>query len=247
VEGAGLSRVALAGFATGAAYMTKASTIPFFAIVAAMLAIEPGWAKWRTGIARSAVYAVSAILPVIHYLGQSRARYGHWMYNVNSYFYFWYDSWAQAKAGTRAFGDRMGWPDMPAGEVPSLGWYLARHHATDIAVRLLRGGAMQIGLLLLFSGLVLWIVPFSRLRLRMFRTARDWSVVILIVAYFGLFSWWMAMVVGTRSILPILVIGVVELWARVRSSVDPEYLYGCSVIWFLTAWPLLALFSFAGN
>ena len=58
---------------------------------------------------------------------------------MNSTFYIWYDSWEEAKEGTRAHGDRVGWPDMPAELIPSPSKYLREHSAQQIADRFLNG------------------------------------------------------------------------------------------------------------
>jgi hypothetical protein len=244
---AGLWQVALAGLATGAAYMAKASMIPFFAIVVVMLAAGSGRARWAMGLARSAVYSICALLPVWRYLESSRALYGHWFYNVNSTFYFWYDSWAEIARGTRAFGDRVGWPRMPAEDIPSLHWYLSRHGTGDVAARLVEGGLIQAGVLLVFCGLALWLRPMSRIRTGAALTAAERAVILMVLVYFVLTSWWMALGIGSRFMLPIVLIGVVELWARVRAAFDSERLYGSAVIWILSVWPFLALFSHAGE
>ncbi|HEY54504.1 MAG TPA: hypothetical protein G4N94_13725, partial [Caldilineae bacterium] len=69
----------------------------------------------------------------------SKRNYGHYFYNVNSTFYIWYDSWGQAKEGTRAHGDRVGWPDMPPEELPSMSKYFREHTRQQILDRLQNG------------------------------------------------------------------------------------------------------------
>jgi len=70
---------------------------------------------------------------------ENQRKYGHALYNVNSSFYLWYDNWAEAKRGTRAHGDRVGWPDLPASELPSAREYFATHTAHQIIARIERG------------------------------------------------------------------------------------------------------------
>ncbi|MGQ4649815.1 hypothetical protein [Lyngbya aestuarii] len=43
------------------------------------------------------------------YISNSNRFFGHYFYNVNSTFYMWYDSWQEAKQGTRLYGDGKGW------------------------------------------------------------------------------------------------------------------------------------------
>jgi hypothetical protein len=51
----------------------------------------------------------------------------------------WYDSWEEVKEGTRAYGDREGWPTMPEEQIPSLTRYVQTHSLRDIAQRELHG------------------------------------------------------------------------------------------------------------
>ena len=74
------------------------------------------------------------------YFQENKDTYGTYFYNVNTTFYMWYDSWDEAKEGTRAAGDRRGWPDMPNEEIPSLSKYL-REHTTDEIIERFRNGA----------------------------------------------------------------------------------------------------------
>jgi hypothetical protein len=51
----------------------------------------------------------------------------------------WYDSWEEAKQGTKAHGDREGWPDMPPEQIPSLDKYLREHTVQQIVNRVWKG------------------------------------------------------------------------------------------------------------
>ena len=77
------------------------------------------------------------------YFQESKDKYGSYFYNVNTTFYMWYDSWAEAKNGTKLAGDRYGWPDMPDEEIPSLSKYLNEHSADEIMERF-RSGVEQL-------------------------------------------------------------------------------------------------------
>ncbi|MBD1999198.1 hypothetical protein H6G00_21710 [Leptolyngbya sp. FACHB-541] len=79
------------------------------------------------------------LLTVYPYISTSQRVFGHYFYNVNSTFYIWYDSWNEAKQGTRAYGDGKGWPEMPPEQIPSLEKYLQEHTASDIFERLFDG------------------------------------------------------------------------------------------------------------
>jgi hypothetical protein len=66
------------------------------------------------------------------YISHSKQQFGSYFYNVNSTFYVWYDSWDDAKAGTRAHGDREAYPDMPPEEIPGPLKYLQTRSLADI-------------------------------------------------------------------------------------------------------------------
>jgi hypothetical protein len=51
----------------------------------------------------------------------------------------WYDSWEEVKEGTRAFGDRIGWPDMPEDKIPGLTKYMQSHSFRKISTRFFSG------------------------------------------------------------------------------------------------------------
>ena len=96
---------------------------------------------------KHAVLAALAFLAFLFpYLQESREKYGSHFYNVSTTFYFWYDSWAEAKAGTLAAGDHEGYPDLPPEEIPSLEKYLREHTLEQMVERVREGAEWLIGL-----------------------------------------------------------------------------------------------------
>jgi hypothetical protein len=91
--------------------------------------------RWLAVLIVPAVF----LLIIFPYLRNSKAVYGRYFYNVNTTFYFWYDSWNQAKQGTRAHGDRIGWPEIPPESIPSASKYWREHSARSIVSRLAKG------------------------------------------------------------------------------------------------------------
>ena len=82
------------------------------------------------------VVVVAMFLAVLSpYLVNSKQAFGAYFYNVNTTFYAWYDNWAQASVGTRVHGDGVGWPDMPADQIPSAAKYWRSHTFAQIASR----------------------------------------------------------------------------------------------------------------
>ena len=132
------------------AHFTKASALPGIALYTCSFAV-PLLAQFRSrGLSRQRIFLIALraftplfvfIVALFPYFNESKARYGQFFYNVNSTFYIWYDSWGQAKFGTKAAGDREGWPDMPDEEIPSLTKYLEEHTFTQIAQRFIKGAA----------------------------------------------------------------------------------------------------------
>jgi hypothetical protein len=88
----------------------------------------------------SVVLVIMSFLATVYpYISWSKEKYGKYFYNVSTDFYMWYDSWSEVKQGTRAHGDREGWPDMPPEEIPSAGKYLREHTVQQIIGRVLNG------------------------------------------------------------------------------------------------------------
>jgi hypothetical protein len=120
--------------------LLKGAVLPLLAWFAAVY-VARGLARAETRadlprrLAQLALMAVIAGAMLLPYMASSQRIFGVPYYNVNTTFYLWYDSWAEAEAGTKAHGDRVGWPDMPADELPSLSRYLATHTAADMLTR----------------------------------------------------------------------------------------------------------------
>ena len=151
----GTRAIALAagtGVVAGLAQLTKAAMLPFVAIflvtyagaivlgrrgdAASSGSSRPG-ALWR--LAAVVVFTAAFFAVLWPYLSTSKRVFGHYFYNVNSTFYVWYDDWAHASVGTYSHGDGVGWPTMPASELPSAGRYVREHSVGQIAARIASG------------------------------------------------------------------------------------------------------------
>ncbi|MBN1868541.1 hypothetical protein JW916_14765 [Candidatus Sumerlaeota bacterium] len=150
---------AAAGALGGITYLTKASAPPTILLCLMCLAIHgivelrrrfrphadgdatdgPSWrsmaAPWYCGLA----LVLCFLIVVSPYIRQNKKIFGHYFYNVNTTFYMWYDSWAEAKKGTYAHGDKVGWPDMPEDQIPSMRKYLREHTTGQILERFRHG------------------------------------------------------------------------------------------------------------
>lgn len=212
------------------AHFTKASALPGIALYTVSFAVPLLAAiRQRLNLQQMIEIVSQALLPLLVFLValfpyfiESKDRYGHYLYNVNSTFYIWYDSWGEAKFGTKAAGDREGWPDMPEEEIPSLTKYLREHSAADIWQRFVQGanriysnvcsGPGQFGLCI-HAGMGVATL-FCRLCLRLIggrgsQRKQDIQtglfVFLFILGYLLMYMWYTAIASGPRFILALLI------------------------------------------
>jgi len=148
----------LAGAAAAVTHLTKAAVIPGVLLFLGLMAGRGMWRALRTtpeerpgdGSARtrraawkdlvaSAAMAAAFLVILFPYLSTSKKVFGRWFYNVNTTFYMWYDTEKQVMTGTRLAGDRAGWPELPAEQIPSAGRYFREHTLAEAFARLLDG------------------------------------------------------------------------------------------------------------
>ena len=218
----------LTGVVAGIAHLTKASILPGLALFLAVAGLRWGWVALQSRTLESGGLPkrlLSNLLPVLlvgicflitvyPYISTSKRVFGHYFYNVNSTFYMWYDSWEEAKGGTRAHGDRVGWPDMPPDEIPSLRKYLREHTSEQIVNRFVAGGRTVFNNVINSYGYFKSIVLYSILLI----AAMFWSwrqvlqalranpllylfLVTYFVLYFLLCFWYAPIASGNRIIL----------------------------------------------
>jgi hypothetical protein len=201
-----------AGLTLAIAQLTKASVLPAIALFSifmlAKIVSQKPWLKLsRRGAGRALASLVLLLLvflaSLFPYIRESKAKYGHYFYNVTSTFYIWYDSWTEVREGTRAHGDAVGWPDMPADEIPSLQKYLREHTVVDIVDRFAIGYVQQARNIIFTFALVsfplLFLVAMIALAWQRWPQARKQIaahpfLVAFVVAYFSayltLFAWY---------------------------------------------------------
>jgi hypothetical protein len=144
------------GVVIGVTHLTKASVLPGLALFILIFLAQSTYLfysnlKYKTfSITESrnnflmrllsvVLVVFCFLLTVYPYISTSKRVFGSYFYNVNSTFYIWYDSWEEAKQGTRSYGDGKGWPEMPPEQIPSLEKYLQEHTASDIFERFFNG------------------------------------------------------------------------------------------------------------
>ncbi len=182
---------------------------------------------------------IGAFLVVVApYLVANVRTFGRPFYNVNTTFYLWYDSWEEVKAGTRAHGDRTGWPQMPAEEMPSLAHYLATHSAADVLRRFAVGGRQLLtdGLASRGYGRYAFLYALAALvsaatdrrrvlaRLRACPGAALFGTSFFVV-YLAGFAWF----------------GPINYGERLIQSLVLPWLYACAVVVHRSAGPVVAL------
>jgi len=229
--------VALAtGLVAGIAHLTKAAVLPGLIMSLLCLLLRAALATTedsahgespidesnRTGqrILRRMLCAglttavfLAVVFPYIH---TSKARFGHYFYNVNSTFYMWCDSWAEAVAGPRAHGDRDGWPDMPPDKIPNMGKYLHEHSVQQMAGRLVNGVSVLRTAIIRSYGYAPFVLIYVCLGALLVGqnsehfiplAQRKTSVILLLflVSYFAiyiaLYAWYTPIVTGNRLVL----------------------------------------------
>jgi len=210
----------LAGGILGLAHLTKASVLPGLVVIVVFLPLDALWQRWKSGrsplgkIVAAVVVAAAFLASVYPYIANSKKIFGRYFYNVNSTFYMWCDSWKEAKSRTRDAGDRKGWPDIPADEIPSFFNYLKTHTAGEIAWRIVKGisvvfNAMMksygyLGICLAYLAFAAFLVAWKwRLALRLFlrRPVPPLALLAYFCGYCLLVAWYSPIISGNRFIL----------------------------------------------
>lgn len=210
------------GLLLGISHLTKASILPGVLTFGVFYGADLLWCaaktrQWKIGFKRLALtlLVLGVFLGTIFpYIQKSKEIYGHYFYNVNSTFYFWCDSWEEAKERTRAFGDRVGWPNVPADELPSAANYLKTHTPSQIIERLAVGSYDLLGimvrsygyyplLLIYFIAALLLIGWRWKLCWRLFirRPMPVLAILALFIGYYLLSAWYTQIISGNRIVL----------------------------------------------
>lgn len=226
-------RAALLGLAAGVAYLTKASVLPgivLFLVCYAWGAVvrrdrEParrGDSRLRSA-GRAAVFVFVFLGVVYPYIRTSKHVFGRYFYNVTSTFYSWYDSWEEVERGTKAHGDRLGWPRMPAEDLPSARKYWKDHTLSQITARLGNGivtvfkvawssyGYLKYAAIYLLFALLFVVQHARRAREMLFRGTTG-AASLFVISYFSvyllLYSWYTPIADGNRLTLSLFLPGL---------------------------------------
>jgi hypothetical protein len=219
----------LAGLVAGIAHLTKASILPGLVTWLLAAGLQHLWLafKNRGQLFKAGISVLSNtrvwIVPltglvflatVFPYIQTSKRVFGSYFYNVNSTFYIWYDSWEQATNGTKAHGDRVGWPDMPADQIPSMSKYLREHTPAQILMRFVNGAQAVMdqvihsygyfkyiafyASLLLLAAILKWKQAWQLIRANLFLAL---FALLYFATYFLLYFWYAPITSDNRLIL----------------------------------------------
>jgi hypothetical protein len=230
-----LSTAALAGCVGGIGHLIKASVLPGILLAALLVLCRSAYDLWQQHHSPSKpvipnkpsryelkiVGVVVLLLGCFHlviypYIRDSKERFGRYYYNVNSTFYMWYDSWAEAEQGTKAHGDRQGWPDMPPEDIPSFQKYVSEHTFSDAIHRIIAGFSEMKDRVFQSYGYATFVLVYaSALTLLYIQNKRTWlpgfmirlhpCVLLFMIGYFLgyslLYAWYSPIAAGNRFIL----------------------------------------------
>lgn len=240
------------GIVAGITHLTKASILPGLALFTLIFLAQSLYLFYnnlrhrKTGVIEARnnflMHLLSLILVVFcflitvyPYISTSKRAFGSYFYNVNSTFYIWYDSWEEAKQGTRSYGDGKGWPEMPPEQIPSLEKYLREHTASDILDRFWRGLDKVIAVAKDSYGYFKYVVIYlaialftTFLNLRNSKIPKNQIFLLLFyssyfIAYTLLYAWYTPIASGNRFTLALFLPLMFCLTAAINSNLSDHH------------------------
>lgn len=261
---------ALTGVFVGLAYLTKASVTPgllLFLLFIGLRSLRQLIKRYQLIPIKQALIAsrpllLVAPLVVIFFLitiyaqiRNNKEVFGRYFYNVNSTFYIWYDSWEEAKQGTRAHGDRVGWPEMPPEELPSPQKYLHEHTLAQILERFWSGIKSTVNIMsqsygylkyvLFYLLLLLFVAGWLWAQTKQLLLASPFTMLFALAyfsAYLLLYAWYTPINSGNRFTLALFLPLLYVLFRSLQTYHFPrsQILQRCGLDW-LAAINLLVL------
>lgn len=142
------------GIIIGLAYLTKGTILPSLPLFAVLYCVNLGWSILREKklsnnvqlieITKKASYLLIVLvlffLVIFPYAQALKRRFGHYFYNVNTTFYFWYDDFQMAEEEEAKHAFTLRWPEhMAEDELPNLRNYIREHSFQQIVERFYSG------------------------------------------------------------------------------------------------------------
>ena len=207
------------------------------------------------------LYLGTAAVVLLPYALNSSAVYGDPLYNVNTKYYAWYDSWEEALEGTASHGDLLGPPDLPAERLPTPTGYLNEHGVGSMVDRLEAGIGVEarvvtdqadlrmVDLAVLFTTAAIFLSDWTRAVSVLSKGGHAVLFCALAIAcYLAGYAWWMPIAEGLRFPLTVLLPVLVGFAWYVTSYVRARRESGCPLPgWFVAtygaAWGALYLFA----
>jgi hypothetical protein len=229
-------RAALLGLTAGVTYLTKASVLPaillFLVCYAWGAIVRPDGEPARRGASRLrsavpvAVFLLVFLSVVYPYIRTSKHVFGRYFYNVSTTFYPWYDSWEEVERGTKAYGDRIGWPRMQTEDLPSARKYWKDHTLSQMTARLGNGivtvfkvawssyGYLKYAAIYFLFAL-LFITQHARHTREILFRGRTSAATIFVISYFAcyllFYSWYTPIADGNRLTLSLFLPGLAAI------------------------------------
>jgi hypothetical protein len=217
------------GVLAGLTHLTKASVLPellAFLVFGCLKTAMEAWPRnrhldskssWQKRSASLVFLTLCFILTILPYSLTSKKIFGQYLYNVNSTFYFWVDTVQEWKEGPKAHGDRFGWPDLPAEQIPNAAHYIKKYGVGHILERLATGGRTMIQACRHSFGFFKYLMAYGLFFLFMILHNRTWVrlwlkknilLVLFIASVFAgytiLMAWWNYLGPQVRHILAFL-------------------------------------------
>ena len=242
-------RSIVAGVLLALTFLTKSSALPTVAafvaatcVLAIVLTVQakdkrsgkhggPRPSRPAPVLIAAAVVALSFLAVVYPYISTSKARNGRYFYNVNSTFFMWCDSWAEAKAFADTHKISEHYPAAAPEQIPGpLNYW--RTHTFEQVLHRFAYGLKTLGLLALkgpylkyLALAVAFCVGFGIKRVRSLRglAAEDWIVVLFcglfFIGYVLAYAWYAPVAYGDRFLLSLFLPAMfASLWLAERLS-----------------------------
>lgn len=226
------------GIVLALTYLTKASILLAMPIWLAMIVLRAIWQSksnkhYASGlrlIAAACVTLLCFLAVAFPYFQNNKERFGRYFYNVNTTFFVWCDSWAQAQQFAEKYRIGQHYPDAPPELIPSARNYWRTHSLDQIARRMVYGlktlaqlvlASPSFKYLILLGACALFAAFLRPAEARETLHAHRWAIAftaVTVAAYLVAYSWYVVVAYGDRfvlSLMPPLFFGLIAYLDKV--------------------------------